>query len=73
MVVIEGLSFLHLIVCPLLQCFGMDIILNYDDDYDDREVEGGEDGEVFEVVRVQRQSRNSELAVSRSALRTIWG
>jgi hypothetical protein len=56
-VVIEGLSFLHLIVCPLLQCFGMDIILNYDDDcgeYDDREVGGGEDGEVIEVARVQR-------------------
>lgn len=35
----------------------MDIILNYDDDYDDEEgrvVEGGEDGEVFEVARVQR-------------------
>ncbi|OBT85256.1 hypothetical protein VE02_05195 [Pseudogymnoascus sp. 03VT05] len=35
----------------------MDIILNYDDDcddYDDREVGGGEDGEVFEIARVQR-------------------
>ncbi|KFZ13580.1 hypothetical protein V502_06535 [Pseudogymnoascus sp. VKM F-4520 (FW-2644)] len=35
----------------------MDIILNYDDDFDDNEgrvVEGGEDGEVFEDARVQR-------------------
>lgn len=35
----------------------MDIILHYDDDLDDnedREVQGGEDGEVFEVARIQR-------------------
>lgn len=33
----------------------MDIILNYDDnDYEDRRVEGGEDGEVFGVASVQR-------------------
>ncbi|KFY11396.1 hypothetical protein V492_04477 [Pseudogymnoascus sp. VKM F-4246] len=38
----------------------MDIILNYDDDYGDNEGEevgDGEDGEVFEVARVQRPAK----------------
>lgn len=56
MVVIEGLSFIS-VVCPLPRCFAMDIILNYDDVFDNnegRQVGGSEDGEVPEVARVQR-------------------